>query len=189
MTVSFASSLHAGDQKTAASAKSSSITIRLATPDDVAWIEHLHLICFGPGRFARAAFRVRERFAVDLGLSLIAEIDGVPVSSVAMTPISLDQINGYLLGPLATDPVHRGRGVARKLVHDVSKRALARPEGNYVLLVGDPPYYAPMGFRQVKGPVHFPGPVDPARILVYAGEADYSERLSGTIAGPVIDEV
>ena len=81
---------------------------RLATPADDRFVEALQALAFGPGRFARTAFRVRERFPIDKSLSLIAEIAGVPVSSVWMTPISVGGINGYLLGPLATDPAYRG---------------------------------------------------------------------------------
>jgi predicted N-acetyltransferase YhbS len=79
-------------------------TFRLATPADDVFVEELQALAFGPGRFARTAFRVRERFPIDKSLSLIAEIDGHAVASVWMTPISVGGIDGYLLGPLATDP-------------------------------------------------------------------------------------
>lgn len=181
MTVSSTSDAHADAHK-APKTDSLAITIRTATPEDADWAEQLQAVCFGPGRFARAAFRVRERLEIDPSLSLIAEIDGRPVSSVAMTPISLSEVNGYLLGPLSTDPAFRGHGAARLLVQEVSKKALERDAGHYVLLVGDASYYAPMGFKPVKGPIHFPGPVDPKRVLVYAGEADYSDQLTGEIA-------
>src|SRR6185312_17232344 len=82
-------------------------TWRFATPDDDAFVEDLQALAFGPGRFSRTAFRVRERFPIDASLSLIAEIGGVPASSVWMTPISVGGVNGYLLGPLATDPKFR----------------------------------------------------------------------------------
>ena len=35
-----------------------------------------------------------------------------------------------------------------------------------IVLVGDPPYYGPLGYRVLaKGTVLMPGPVDPARLL------------------------
>lgn len=158
-------------------------TTRLATPADADWVERLQAQCFGPGRFARAAFRVRERFPIDPSLSLIAEIEGTPVSSVCMTPISLSGVDGYLLGPLATDPAYRGRGAARLLVRTVTDMALKRGDGEYVLLVGDAPYYEPLGFRPTRhGAIRFPGPVDPARILVHAPDPGYAETLEGPIA-------
>jgi predicted N-acetyltransferase YhbS len=157
--------------------------IRLATPEDDQFVEDLQALSFGPGRFARTAFRVRERFPIDKSLSLIAEIDGVPVASVWMTPIGVGGIDGYLLGPLATDPNYRGRGAGRLLVTQVSKMALARPGVDFVMLVGDEPYYGPLGFaRTTHGAIQFPGPVDPARVLLHSADLDLALRLSGPIA-------
>jgi predicted N-acetyltransferase YhbS len=158
-------------------------TIRLATPEDDQFVEDLQALAFGPGRFARTAFRVRERFSIDKSLSLIAEVDGVPVASVWMTPISVGGIDGYLLGPLATDPNYRGRGAGKLLVKQVSQMALARPGVDFVMLVGDEPYYGPLGFaRTTHGAIQFPGPVDPARVLLHSADLDLALRLSGPIA-------
>ena len=110
---------------------------RFATPADDHFVEELQALAFGPGRFARTAFRVRERFPIDPSLSLIGEIGGLPVSSVWMTPISVGGINGYLLGPLATDPKYRGQGAGKLLVREACRLALGRQEGHFVLLVGD----------------------------------------------------
>jgi len=156
---------------------------RFATPADDQFVEDLQALAFGPGRFARTAFRVRERFAIDKSLSLIAEIGGVPVSSVWMTPISVGGINGYLLGPLATDPKFRGLGAGKLLVNEVCRIALARGEGKFVLLVGDFPYYGPLGFdKTTHGAVQFPGPVDPDRVLVHAPDPTLATTLRGPIA-------
>ena len=70
-----------------------------------------------------------------------------------------------VLGPLITDPSLRNLGIGRELMN----RALleAQREGyEYVLLVGDEPYYGKFGFERVKpGSVTLPGPADPMRIL------------------------
>ena len=156
---------------------------RLATPADDQFVEDLQALAFGPGRFARTAFRVRERFPIDKSLSLIAEIDGARVSSVWMTPISVGGVNGYLLGPLATDPAYRGQGGGKLLVREACRLALARGEGSFVLLVGDEPYYGPLGFaRTVRGAIQFPGPVDPDRVLLHAADPTLASRLAGPIA-------
>lgn len=158
-------------------------TIRFATPDDDRFVEELQALAFGPGRFARTAFRVRERFPIDTSLSLIAEIDGKAVASVWMTPISVGGIDGYLLGPLATDPAYRGRGAGKLLVKEVTRMALDRGEGSFVLLVGDEPYYGPLGFaRTTPGAIQFPGPVDPDRVLLHSADPTLALRLSGPIA-------
>ena len=157
--------------------------VRSATSDDDAFVEDLQAIAFGPGRFARTAFRVRERFPTDPSLSLIAEVDGTPCGSVWMTPISIGGINGYLLGPLATHPDYRKRGAGKLLAREVSKLALARRQGNFVLLIGDRDYYCPLGWEPTTlGAIRFPGPVNPSRVLVLAQDKELAATLSGPIA-------
>lgn len=170
------------DAKTIPYAHYANASWRHATEADEPWITGLQEICFGPGRFAKTAFRVRERFDVDPNLTLIAEIDGRPVSSVLMTPISIGGVDGYMLGPLATDPAYRGKGAARLLVAEVSRLALENQRAKYVLLVGDKSYYGPLGFMPTKpGTIIFPGPVDPARVLVFSPDPTCAESLVGTL--------
>lgn len=157
--------------------------MRPETAEDADWVEHLQALAFGPGRFARAAFRVRERFPIDKSLSMIAEIDGQRVASLWMTPISVGGINGYLLGPLATDPAYRNRGAGKMLVREVSRMALARLSVSFVLLVGDRAYYMPLGFAPtVPGAIVFPSPVDPERVLAMSEDPDLAQRLAGPVA-------
>ncbi|RUT34948.1 N-acetyltransferase [Arsenicitalea aurantiaca] len=158
-------------------------TVRLATSDDDAFVDDLQAIAFGPGRFARTAFRVRERFPIDPGLSLIAEVNGVPCGSVWMTPISVGGVDGYLLGPLATHPNFRKRGAGKLLAREVVRLAMSRGDGRFVLLVGDFDYYGPLGFVRVpEGRVIFPGPVDPTRVLLHSDDPSLVDRLEGPIA-------
>ena len=158
------------------------LSVRPATPADDTFIDELQAIAFGPGRFARTAFRIRERFPIDKSLSLVAEVDGVPCGSVWMTPISVGGSNGYLLGPLATHPNFRKRGAGKLLALEVSKRALARNQGKFVLLVGDQDYYCPLGWvPTVPGAIQFPGPVDPNRVLLLAEDPALAKSLSGVI--------
>jgi predicted N-acetyltransferase YhbS len=158
------------------------LAIRLETPADHDWIENLHEVSFGPGRFARAAFRVRERFAADPSLCFIAELDGVRAASVRLTPIGVGGIDGYLLGPLMTDPAFRKQGAGRALVRHACEIALAREGVAFVLLVGDFAYYGPLGFEPtVPNAIRFPGPVDPARVLVHSLDANIAAGLAGDI--------
>ncbi len=158
-------------------------TVRIATAADDAFVDDLQAIAFGPGRFARTAFRVRERFPIDPTLSLIAEVDGTPCGSVWMTPISVGGIKGYLLGPLATHPNFRKRGAGKLLAREVSKLALSRGEGHFVLLVGDQDYYCPLGWDiTTPGAIQFPGPVDTSRVLLMAEDKSLATSLKGAIA-------
>ena len=155
---------------------------RLATPDDDKFVEELQALAFGPGRFARTAFRVRERFPIDKCLCLIAEVDGTPCGSVWMTPISVGGIDGYMLGPLATHPDFRKRGVGKMLAKDVTRLALERGKGSFVILIGDRDYYCPLGWQPTTiGAVQWPGPVDPTRVLVYSDDRTLATRLKGKI--------
>ena len=157
-------------------------TVRPATDADDVFIEDLQAIAFGPGRFARTAFRIRERFPIDKGLSLVAEVDGTACGSVWMTPISIGGINGWMLGPLATHPDFRRLGAGKLLAREVAKRAMARGDGQFIMLVGDRDYYCPLGWvPTVPGAVVWPGPVDPERVLVYAQDPTLAARLAGPI--------
>jgi predicted N-acetyltransferase YhbS len=159
-------------------------TVRSATDQDDAFIEELQAIAFGPGRFARTAFRIRERLPIDKTLSLVAEVDGTPCGSVWMTPISIGGINGWMLGPLATHPNFRKLGAGKLLAREVAKKAMARGDGKFVMLVGDRDYYCPLGWEPTTpGNIEFPGPVDPTRVLLLAEDKGLAATLTGTISG------
>ncbi len=158
-------------------------TTRFATPADDKFVADLQELAFGPGRFARTAYRVRERFPIDKSLSLIAEVDGTPCGSVWMTPISVGGRDGYMLGPLATHPNFRKRGAGKMLAREATRIALERGEGSFVLLVGDQDYYCPLGWQvTTPGAVVWPGPVDPARVLLYSEDKTLAARIKGPIA-------
>jgi predicted N-acetyltransferase YhbS len=142
------------------------LTILPETPEDASAIERLHERTFGPGRFARTAYRLRERRGHKLDLSFTARIGTLLVGSVQLTPIHIGGVKALLLGPLTVEPPFRARGVGSALI----ARALAEAKANghrLVILVGDEPYYGKHGFKKIpKGQVGMPGPVDPERMLV-----------------------
>jgi predicted N-acetyltransferase YhbS len=155
---------------------------RLERPSDAARIESLQHAAFGPGAYARAAFRVREQAPHDPTLSFLTELDGELVGSVRMTPIKVSEALGLLLGPLVVDPAHKGQGYGKALMRHVMEEA--RKAGwPFVVLVGDLPYYWPFGFRQLPPKrVEMPGPVDPERLLA----AEFVPGVAGTLEGKVI---
>lgn len=136
------------------------------SPDHADAIEKLHERGFGPGRFARSAFRLREGARELQGLSFIARVGTLLVGSVRMSPIRIGGTSALLLGPLAVDPPFMNRGIGTALMQ--AALDAARKDGHrLVILVGDEPFYAKAGFRRVaRGQVTLPGPVDPDRILV-----------------------
>lgn len=157
------------------------LTITPETAADALAVERLHERTFGPGRFARTAFRIREGRGHVLDLSFTARIGTLMVGSVRLTPICIGDTRALLLGPLTVEPPFRSHGVGTALV----KRALAEAKAHahkLVVLVGDEPIYAKAGFKRIpKGTVKMPGPVDPERLLVAELTAGAFEGVSGMI--------
>lgn len=140
--------------------------VRPFTPPDLAQIEDLNDLAFGPGRFAKTAHRLREGVEPDPALSLVALFGERLGGSVTMTPIRIGAAPALLLGPLAVHPDFERRGVGSNLVR--TTMALASGFGHkLVLLVGDEAYYGSFGFRRVDGNrIRLPGPADPKRVLM-----------------------
>jgi predicted N-acetyltransferase YhbS len=158
-----------------------SLTIRAETPDDAPAIERLHERTFGPGRFARSAFRIREGKGHVLALSFTARIGTLLVGSVRLTPICIGDTPALLLGPLTVEPPFRSHGIGGALVKRAVKDAKAKGH-KLLVLVGDEPIYAKSGFKKIpKSQVKMPGPVDPARLLVAELVPSAFDGVSGMI--------
>src|SRR4051794_39123107 len=156
---------------------------RTERPSDAPAIEALQRTTFGPGAYARAAFRVREQAPHDRALSFVAERGGQLIGSVRLTPIFVGAREGLLLGPLVIDPCCKGTGLGSALMRCALKAA---PEigSPFVLLVGDESYYGRFGFRPVpRGSVKMPGPVDPDRVLAVELQPGPAKGLQGTVVG------
>src|SRR5262245_57293565 len=160
-----------------------SLTILAETPDDRAAISRLNSRTFGPGRFAKSAYRIREDVPHLLELSFTARVGTLLVGSVRLSPILIGTTPALLLGPLTVEPPFRDRGIGQTLI----ERALAEAKSRghrLVLLVGDEPYYSKAGFKRIpKGCVSMPGPVDPARRLVAELTAGAFQGVGGAIRG------
>jgi predicted N-acetyltransferase YhbS len=154
-------------------------TFRLEEPGDDAEIETLHSNVFGPGRFARAAYRLREGVRHEPDLSFVAHAGQELVASVRLTRIAIGGRPALLLGPLVVKPEFKGQGAGKALVR-IAVEAARKGGHRIVLLVGDEPYYGPLGFVALQPyAITLPAPVDPKRVLV-AGLADgVLEGLSG----------
>ncbi len=144
-------------------------------------IELINEEAFGPGRHVRAAARIREQGPHDRSLSFICADDGETIASVRMTPVIAGSVKGHMLGPLAVRPTHKNMGIGRELVR-IAIEAAKRKGSEGVILIGDPPYYMPLGFEKVAyDALAFPGPVDPGRVLVVPFATDVHPRLKGAI--------
>jgi predicted N-acetyltransferase YhbS len=162
--------------------------VRSEAAGDAARIEALNRDAFGPGRFAKAAYRLREGVAPLPDLSFVAEENGALRGSVRFWPVRVGGHDALLLGPLAVESAERGRGLGIALMQ-AGIEAARRGLWNAILLVGDEPYYAKVGFSRLPpGRVKFPGPVDPKRILGLSLKPGGLLNLSGQIRRAGIDD-
>jgi predicted N-acetyltransferase YhbS len=144
---------------------------------DLPAIAELHARVFGPGRFTRTAYRVREGAPPISRYCRLAFLDGRMVAAVRFTDVAIGGTGrALLLGPLAVDPEFAGKGFGRQLIAEAL--AAAKADGvRLVVLVGDEPYYGRFGFRPVPpGQIMLPGPVDARRLLA-------TELEPGALAG------
>jgi predicted N-acetyltransferase YhbS len=158
-----------------------SLVIRHELPGDADSIDRLHERAFGPGRFARTAFRLREGAPPLMELSFAALVGTLLVGSIRLTPVEAGGQTALMLGPLTVEPAFENRGIGAALI----RRAIeaARAAGHrLVLLVGDEPYYSRFGFRRVPPrQLELPGPVNPDRFLAL----DLVEGALALARGPV----
>jgi len=162
--------------------------IRPEDEKDESFIEALVAASFGPGRYAKSAYRLREGVRAEPGLSFVAIEDGILRGSVRFWPVFVGASPALLLGPLAVQNGQRGRGIGIALMNRGIEEAGTRGH-RAIILVGDLPYYSRVGFGQLtRGSVRFPGPVDPARVLGLALEQGALADLSGPVRRARIDD-
>jgi len=136
--------------------------------------------CFGPGRLARTAERLREGNSAITALSHVAIDDTAGlVGAISFWPIRIGDAPALLLGPLAVHHAMQGKGVGLALMQ-AGLQAIDEGRFPHVLLVGDLPYYARIGFAVAPVGISMPGPVDTNRLLL-RGTSDNPATLSGMV--------
>ena len=141
-------------------------------------IEQLLDIAFGIDRRTKTSYRLREGSTPADGLSLVVRDAEVGVAgSISFWPLAIGSTGtpALLLGPLVVHHKRQNLGVGLTLMQEGLARAKAWGH-RLVILVGDAPYYARVGFQKLPdGQLTMPGPVDPARFL-------YVELVPGALA-------
>jgi predicted N-acetyltransferase YhbS len=136
-------------------------------PDDGPAIEALLDKAFGLDRREKAVYRLREDLSPIDGLGTVARVDGVLRGSIRYSRVEIGTraTPALLLGPLAVDPAVGGAGVGLSLMQHTL--AAAKEQGhNIVVLVGDEPYYARVGFSSLSaGKLLIPGQNEQPRVL------------------------
>ena len=148
---------------------------------DARLVEGLIGRAFGPGRYAKAAERLREGRVPDLSLSFVAWSEGRAVGCVRQWPILIGEAPAVLLGPIAVEEDRRHEGVGASLVQGACD-AVRETGYGAILLVGDEPLFGPFGFTAAAAQrVVLPGPVDPRRVLALSLGRAPAPELSGPV--------
>lgn len=160
------------------------VATRPVAEADLPDILSLNARVFGPGRFTRTAYRIREGTPEVSPFCRVALLDTRIIASNRMTDILIGGRGGaLLLGPLAVDPEFENRGYGRRLIAESIEAGRAAGR-EIVLLVGDMPYYGRFGFVQVPpGSMILPGPVNPSRLLALELTPGALDRYRGDVQG------
>jgi predicted N-acetyltransferase YhbS len=139
---------------------------------------------FGPGRYAKAAERLREGNVLRRDLSFTAVGAGEVVGAIRQWPVMVGEHRGLFLGPIAVEGGWRKHGIGADLIARAVAAAEAADEA-FILLVGDWPLFGPHGFEVVPtGQVILPGPVDPRRVFWRATRAGGLDGVAGAAHVP-----
>ncbi len=161
--------------------------IRPERAEDAPLVELLNAISFGPGRYAKSAYRLRDGVDSVAGLSFVAVNGDDLLGSIRFWPITIGMDRSLLLGPLAVQPQLRGRGIGIALMNHAIETARRQGHAS-VILIGDEPYYVRVGFARIPpGRVKFPGPVDPARLLGLSLQHNVMLTLKGEVRRVGVD--
>jgi len=145
-------------------------------PQDAALLDPLLDRTFGPDRYQKTVYRLRDGLAPAPGLAFSA-LDTAEelLGSLRFWPVRIGAAGAILLGPLAVEPALQGMGIGRALVRHGLDTARALGE-RICVVVGEPNYYQPFGFANAGAAgLRLPGPVDAHRFQVL-------ELVSGALA-------
>ena len=119
------------------------IEIREERPDDIAAVRDLNKRAFGQDQEANIVDALRNNGAALL--SLVATVDDRVVGHIMYSPLSVGDINGAALAPMAVIPEHQRQGIGSKLV-EAGNRKLKDAGCPFIIVVGHPDYYPRFGF-------------------------------------------
>lgn len=147
-----------------------------------ALIENLLDAAFGPDRFGRTAYAIREGMDWLPGLSFAAlDEEDYLVGSIQLWPVALTDPQGrahpvLMVGPVAVMPGRQGEGFGKALIA-TALGAIDPQAALPQMLIGDLDYYGQWGFSEEHtGGWRCPGPWDPARLLARCATPDLLPR-------------
>jgi len=161
--------------------------IESTNPADHEAIEHLLDLSFGIDRRTKTSYRLREGNRAIEGLSLVVRDEAVGIAgAISFWPVCIgaEGTKALLLGPLAVHPERQNLGIGLELMRAGLARARAMGH-RLVILVGDEPYYARVGFRKMpRDRLIMPGPCNPDRLLYLELEPGALAHARGLVLPP-----
>ncbi len=163
-------------------------TIDRENAGDVVARERLLDRVMGEARFRKSSETLRRGRLPAEGLALVArDADGHIIGTVRLWNVEAgvdgdgNAVPALLLGPLAVDCAHEGKGIGGALMRAAITEARDRGHGA-VLLVGDPEYYERFGFFANKAR-HFvmPGPFERRRFLALELKDGWLDGAAGVL--------
>lgn len=157
-------------------------------PGDVVARENLLDRAMGPERRRKSSEKLRSGRLPAEGLAFVArDIDGHVIGTVRLWNAEAGvnreghAVPALLLGPLAVDPAHEGKGIGGMLMRAAIEAAKNRGHGA-ILLVGDAPYYERFGFFANRTQhLVMPGPFERNRFLALELTDGWLEGAAGMI--------
>jgi predicted N-acetyltransferase YhbS len=163
-------------------------TIDTENPGDVVARENLLDQAMGPNRRRKSSETLRRGRVPAEGLALVArDPDGHVIGTVRLWNVEAGvsregvPVDALLLGPLAVDAAHEGKGIGGALMRAAIGEAKSRGHGA-ILLVGDAPYYERFGFFAAKAQhLVMPGPFERSRFLAIELKDGWLDGAAGML--------
>jgi putative acetyltransferase len=162
------------------------IEIKEECPGDIATIRSLNSLAFGQDQEGNIIDALRANGAALL--SLVAALNGRLVGHIMYSPVSLGELMGAGLGPMAVRPGHQRQGIGSKLVQ-MGNQKLQEAGCPFIVVLGHPNFYPRFGFRpastfgitcewEVADDVFMMLVLDQARMHGVSGLAKYRPEFS-----------
>jgi predicted N-acetyltransferase YhbS len=156
---------------------------------DSAAVEDLLDAAFGPDRFGRTAYRLREGGTAIAALSFALVEDGALIGTIQCWPVAHRGVDGaetplVMVGPVAVRPDIQRGGHGRALMAHMLAAAEAHADGA-LMMIGDPEYYGRFFdfTADATGAWDLPGPFEKRRLLARAVNGHALPTSAGMI-GP-----
>ena len=162
------------------------IEIREEHPGDVTAVRDVNKRAFGQDQEGNIVDALRSNRATLL--SLVATLRGQVVGHIMYSSLSVGDIPGAALGPMAVLPEHQRQGIGSRLV-EAGNRKLKEGGCLFIVVVGHANYYPRFGFRpasthgitcewEVPDDVFMMLVLDPPKMQGVSGLAKYRHEFS-----------